>query len=338
MIYLFLSLIIILFVLALSLLVSRFLYPKTFVTGFLSKDISTTLKGFSILLIMLSHIGNLFGIRYLNPLGSWGVGVFLFLSGFGLQKSYNQKRLKGYWPRRLLNSYLPYLIFEIAGFAFFYKVLSFKSILLDVFLIDPLHPFGWYMQCVFIYYILFFIFSLLFKNKELIKVPCILFCSLLLFFFLKHLFREQLWMFPLGVLISLLPKAREFVQNKWYLGFVAFFIGIVFLVAKQISFIRDLNYLIDYITSFEVLGLSVGSLILLNYVSNRCQIIGYAFYGVGLISFELYLVHHLAVLPISFLTIFHFWLASMIYAFSFFIIRKFLYSLPDFIKRGRIFR
>ena len=54
----------------------------------------TAIKGMAILIIIMGHLGNIFGVRVFNPLGSCGVAIFLFCSGYGLQKSYYKKNLK----------------------------------------------------------------------------------------------------------------------------------------------------------------------------------------------------------------------------------------------------
>ena len=68
---------------------------KLFYTNFLCKY-SMTIKGMAILIIIMGHLGNIFGVRVFNPLGSCGVAIFLFCSGYGLQKSYYKKNLKNF--------------------------------------------------------------------------------------------------------------------------------------------------------------------------------------------------------------------------------------------------
>ena len=335
MIYALLSVVAILLILLIAFFPTRLLYVKNETYSFLSKNTVTALKGFSILLIMLGHIGNLFDIRYLNPLGSWGVGIFLFLSGFGLQKSFESKGLKKFWIKRLLTAYLPYFVFEIFGYIFLYKDLSFSSIALDIFLIKPIHPFGWYMQCIFICYILFYLFSLLLKEKSILKIVCIFLCSAIIFMFLKSLFREQLWMFSIGILIAAFSKDIALLSKKSIAGVIAFIVGVIFLAIKQFDFIRDTHYLVDFITSFEVLGLSIGSIFLINELFNKFSVFEIPFYGIGLISFELYLIHHWAVLPITNLTVFHFWFFSVTLALIYYLVKKAMYSLPKYILKRK---
>ena len=297
--------------------------------SFISKELVTMVKGFSIVIIMLGHLGNLFGIRFLNPLGSWGVGIFLFVSGFGLQISFNNKRLKGYWKNRIINAYIPYLIFEIVSFVFFYKQMEFKYYVGDLLLVDTCHPFGWYMQCLFLYYIIFYLSSLF--KKDIIKIVGLLFASVLIFIFLRSLFREQIWMFTFGVFVAIYYDKFKIVKKKILFGVILFCIGLVFLAIRQFEFIRINEYVMDFITSFEVFGLAIGTILVFDWLYEKKFFALKPFYYIGLISFELYLVHFLFVLPISYLTIVHFWIASMVVALIYYLFRKGYSELFKFI-------
>lgn len=37
----------------------------------------TAIKGMAILIIIMGHLGNIFGVRVFNPLGSCGVAIFI---------------------------------------------------------------------------------------------------------------------------------------------------------------------------------------------------------------------------------------------------------------------
>ncbi len=86
---------------------------KLFYTNFLCKYSMTAIKGMAILIIIMGHLGNIFGVRVFNPLGSCGVAIFLFCSGYGLQKSYYKKF---------------YIHFAINSYLFYYFIKSFHSL------------------------------------------------------------------------------------------------------------------------------------------------------------------------------------------------------------------
>lgn len=68
----------------------------------LSKTDTTALKGLAILFVLLGHM------NYLDSSGAWGVHIFLILSGFGLEISYQKNGLNEYWKKRIVKVFLPY--------------------------------------------------------------------------------------------------------------------------------------------------------------------------------------------------------------------------------------
>jgi peptidoglycan/LPS O-acetylase OafA/YrhL len=58
----------------------------------LNKTHSTIYKGIAILLIITCHFMGRFGhgIRVFTPLGGIGVAIFLILSGYGMNESWNK--------------------------------------------------------------------------------------------------------------------------------------------------------------------------------------------------------------------------------------------------------
>ena len=69
----------------------------------LSKEKTRILKGVAILFVLLGHMGILDGA------GTWGVHIFVFLSGYGLLCSAEKTELANYWKKRIGNVYIPYL-------------------------------------------------------------------------------------------------------------------------------------------------------------------------------------------------------------------------------------
>lgn len=53
----------------------------------MSKNYTTIIKGVAIIMVIMSHIGNVNDFRYLAPLGGIGVSLFLICSGYGLNES-----------------------------------------------------------------------------------------------------------------------------------------------------------------------------------------------------------------------------------------------------------
>lgn len=69
-------------------------------TSLITKEETKLLKGIAIFFVVLSHIGNWLDLRYFAPLGGTGVALFLILSGYGLECSYQKNRLQKFWRKR----------------------------------------------------------------------------------------------------------------------------------------------------------------------------------------------------------------------------------------------
>ena len=60
------------------------------------------IKGLAILMVILGHLNTEFyDWRFMQPFGSMGVALFLFISGYGLTKSFENKRLDGFFKKRI---------------------------------------------------------------------------------------------------------------------------------------------------------------------------------------------------------------------------------------------
>lgn len=131
-----------------------------------SKDVTNIIKGIAILMIVLGHAGNRIpGARVLTPLGAVGVGLFLICSGYGLEKSYLKNGLSKYWTKKLYGIYMPWVLIELIGL-FFHPQVSSLDFIFDLTLVHPLHPFGWYMQFLLIWYVAFYVVKLVLKHQR----------------------------------------------------------------------------------------------------------------------------------------------------------------------------
>lgn len=106
---------------------------------FFEKQLTDAIKGMAILLVITMHILPMLDtilphelVRFLTPTGGIGVAIFLYLSGFGLQESYNKNGLNKYWQKRIIKVVIPWIIFKIfllllhpvgfSGFSFRYEI------------------------------------------------------------------------------------------------------------------------------------------------------------------------------------------------------------------------
>lgn len=298
----------------------------------LSRDVANVCKGIAIGMIMLAHIGNGFGVRYLTPLGSWGVGIFLFLSGYGLEMSANGKGIQNFWRNRIVTAWLPYVVAEIIGMIICaipdYAQLSPQDILVDLLLIRPVHPFGWYMQCLFLYYIGFYLAHKLFGSKRTGRYIVLLAVLLIQFVFFKSLFKQQAFTFVFGVLVADSIKFREKATQKLAFGALALAVGVACLLVRQTPFMRTLYWLHEVCFSIQVLALSVGTVNVVGWLCTKIKPIFFesALY-LGVISYEIYLYHAwiytwVSSRPISYLMIALFFAGSVVVAVPFYFVRN----------------
>ena len=155
----------------------------------LSREQSTALKGFAIAIVILCHVGNHY-TRVFTPLGGIGVALFLTLSGYGLECSYEAHGLTDFWKKRLISVFLPYLIVEAVTIPL-RDDFHLGEFILDITLLNPQHPLGWYMNYLLLWYVTFWIIKKLpiAKKEQLFVVAAI--CYAIFFLFTNSLRFEQ---------------------------------------------------------------------------------------------------------------------------------------------------
>lgn len=165
-----------------------------------TRDKTNVLKGIAIIMVVLGHTTALVdGLRVLTPLGAIGVGLFLICSGYGLEKSFQLNGLSNFWKKKFKAILLPYLIIELIGLIF-HPHIDIKDFILDVSLIKPLHPFGWYMQYLLVWYVSYYCSAVLFQEFKAVKFVggvilfnlCYCCLSLLAYFYFGILYMHKI--------------------------------------------------------------------------------------------------------------------------------------------------
>ncbi len=270
--------------------------------------------GVAIICVLLSHIGNYCGIRYAAPLGGSAVACFLIISGYGLSSSFEKSGLKHFFIKRVLRIWIPYMIIRIIMVSTSillpmssplssFRIKSVKDLFLDIILIKPLNPNGWYITCVFFWYIVFYIIHRIsFLEKKSIIVYITI--GLVILVFGNELWAEQAFSFFIGVCLykmehSTVEKRRTFFFKLFGVGSSILYI-IVFLfffIAKQMlrniiqisCFTNGLQLV--YKVSLAFLILNIALWLVGNQTSKPLQWMSKGFLIIGLVSYELYLSH-----------------------------------------------
>lgn len=227
-----------------------------------SKSNTQALKGFAAIGILLFHI--LLGYDISPIFNMWGghfVALFLILSGYGLEESFKQNRLNGYWQKRLEKVILPFVFFICVYsyiFSFFLTDVSMHSFLDELLYIKPTFWFIFYiLKCYFVYWI-----GTSFMGKQLrllffvvcafvclnVSAPC------------GHLEAEQSFCFIAGVLISMNKPRVEALSDRQLMKVMFFllFIGAFFFCLKSVPVLHVLKGSIAYNYLLCPFRLSIG--------------------------------------------------------------------------------
>lgn len=256
----------------------------------LSREQSTALKGFAIAIVILCHVGNHY-TRVFTPLGGIGVALFLVLSGYGLECSYEKHGLTDFWKKRLISVFLQYLIVEAVTIPLRGNI-SIGSFILDITLLNPQHPLGWYMNYLLLWYVTFWIIKKIpiAKKKRLFIIATI--CYAVFFFFTNSLRFEQSFAFVGGMYLYRFIRTEQNSVKRFGIlgGGIAIFM--IILAAKQLSFIRQSVYSTYELELLDLVLKTVAAWVIIEfcvnyYRSGRKRI----FYHIGIVSYELYLVH-----------------------------------------------
>lgn len=271
--------------------------------NWMSREYTTALKGTSMLVILWSHVGITYGVKHIQFIGTVGVSLFIILSGFGIQLSTEARGMKDYWRKRILNVALPYWIAEAVGLIVT-EQFTIERFALDFFFIKPAMGPGWFMQYIMICYLIFYFVNLIFRNKSrgLIenKEEIILYTGFLTWLVIDSLFlanpampflrARQMLCFPFGITIAKHKEKIATILDRWLLILGGGIIGLIFMAVTQLRVIKGSPFLIQNLLSLPtvfplavlVLGLTKRWEQLLDNQTLRV---------VGLVSFEIYLVH-----------------------------------------------
>ena len=192
---------------------------------FLSKALTTNLKGIAILLIVVSHIGDGgFHHRVFVPLGGIGVAIFLILSGYGLMESYKLKGLDNYFNNRVMRLFIPYIIWISA------YVLIMSCIGQSVGLSEIRY---WFVEYISLWYVAFF-FTFKYFNRYRWTIFGLI--ALLSFWILPCLQAQQSLSFITGIAISEYKGKIVYISKSSLFRYAILFlaIGALAFVAKQL--------------------------------------------------------------------------------------------------------
>lgn len=188
---------------------------------------TSVLKAWAIIFVVISHIVNIYfkgDLSFTGLLGTGGVAVFLFLSGYGLYVSYEDKGLsKNFWNNKIQNIFLPYWLVTCIYYLIFIQEKSAVVLMKNLFCIDyerKIDGTMWYMSFLIIWYLLFY-FLYSFEIHNIVRI----FILFLFAYCLREkadLFKACGWQFsnnflsfPIGVSFAFISKRLRLNALTW---------------------------------------------------------------------------------------------------------------------------
>lgn len=267
----------------------------------LTADFSTNVKGFLCILIFYNHMAGWFEnqgmiFQLFSHMGSFIVGVFFFLSAFGLTKAYSGKVSFSFLIKRFIKILIPYWICEVI-----YIVISvfcnialqvdvtWKNIFLSAIQLSTIVENSWYVGAILLLYFIYYICKKILPKIDLtVKITLLM---IIISFIIKN-YWTTFFAFPLGIFIG----ERE--QRILNLG-----------KGKRFSFFIVSFMLCSLAIGLKFYGNSIGNEMYMNisdmltsvlFASAVFYILTFVKIGnrilkfLGNISYEIYLLHGLA--------------------------------------------
>ncbi|MBQ6334471.1 MAG: acyltransferase [Erysipelotrichaceae bacterium] len=255
---------------------------------------SVVLRGLLSLLVVFDHLAPLYGKGVIMPLfgelGFIAVGVFFFLSGYGLMKQ-NLVRTdyhKGFIRKRLFKILIPYLCFTIL-YGLYYLLIGEAYSVVEVLLAfvkgDPIVSYSWYIMEILLIYPIFYL-SLLLCKKGGIRIllfnmfSCALLCLLFWVLAYRDVWYRSTYMYIAGLACALYEKQLIRYLKRYWAITMSFSLIFVFILYGQ----RHLFVLRQLCIQVLLMGLSYRFAFKNRFLEFT-----------GSISLELYMVHGLVI-------------------------------------------
>lgn len=270
-----------------------FLYKIEFGVSdeFMSKEYTTSLRGVCALAIMLCHIRitNFAPLNVFNYLGNPIVGIFFFLSGYGMLTRIKQIGIDNYMNGFILKRCVP-LFVEYIFVWIFYFVCMFSVSGNFNFLKEIITPHSWFIIMIEVLYIVFYIGYKLFKDNLKGLIIFVTIFELALIVALSAFGADEFWYLSLlcfsgGMIYSVVnlnkKKTLPLIFGFGALAVVATGAEYVLSDKPKIIVLWALIYNVS-VLSLAIVALSVGRYVRFkNPVFELC----------GKMSLEIYLLH-----------------------------------------------
>ena len=261
----------------------------------MSKSSTDQLRGLFIVIMVIHHISQRMANPVLltpfNDMGYYAVGIFFFLSGFGLTKSFKRKNtyLDKFFTKKIVKIYIPFVIVNtLTIIAIRMKgddlsVLEILGYSLSIKMIDTTQ---WFIVAILIFYVFFWLSFITTANivKSQISITVLVFLFIIS---CKYLSLGGWWYisslcFPMGVIYAANEKKLfEIIYNKY--NFVIA-LSLVLFILTLVLFLKSI---------FPAMGLisCVFFTLFIIVISFKILPCSKLFSMIGIISMEIYMIH-----------------------------------------------
>lgn len=278
--------------------------------SFVSQEDGLPFRGIAALIVLLHHLslstehGILMRMFPLVGAGGLGVALFFFLSGYGLQKQYmeNGKTYRqNFLKKRFPSILIPFALFTVLYWLVYYslgKIYTFHDMISDIRVGIPFVAYSWYLIAILFFYLLFWIFMNIFRERNIQWMPVVacgwyllyaLICIRLKFLIFWY---DTAHLLPVGMFCAVHEKKLLNALSNRAL-YIALMITAVFgwlLSTYVYAYIWPISIKAYYILSLARVFFFTVMVILLRF---RIQTDNPALRYLGKISLEIYLIHGL---------------------------------------------
>ena len=270
----------------------------------LSFEESNVLKAFSILFVILDHAtlhGTLTGIGIrstgivMYALCEGGMSSFLFLSGYGIYKSYKKKGLNNYFEKKVDKILIPYMGVEMILYIALVirtHVIQANFHIANFMGVSAKNSYDgtmWYISYIFFWYTLFYIFFRTvgnFRYGSLIAATLLFLISIVAIFVFPAIWGGSFYciiQFSVGIFYGMFSDKIERISRLWCI-----FIGLISIIAFLCFNIVFRPQIVSDVTkNIGSLGFTFFAIILFKYLKlDRLKWIVW----IGEISFYIYLL------------------------------------------------
>lgn len=267
---------------------------------------SICLKGIATIGVFCSHIGSFLNIT-INPkidvavgmLGYLFVGVFFFLSGYGLHTQFKKKG-KEYIKKIPVNKLVPLYIIEIICIAIYllFDIITKQKIKLSTlfysFLFgDSIISNGWYLQVAIVMYAIYY-FSVVSFNSPFASRCAFTTLILLYMFVCPYLHLLPTWyqsvpMFLIGVLSSEYLDSFVRIINTNGIGLISLIVFVIIVTLRSIDSLSSILIILTILSELVwiIIVLKIMLLLTSHKISRYITCLGY-------FSLEIYIFQGLA--------------------------------------------